>query len=87
MTDYSLAGFSSFGSVYTTPADPTDVTTTLHTILILLAICVTVTVVIVIASMVIAVAVFRRKWADYRYVFANIRHTAPPLHTHNCQFA
>ena len=70
-----------------TPADlSTDVTATLRTVLILLAVCVTITVVIIIVSMVIAVAVFRRKWSDYRYVFANIHHTTPPLHTHNCQF-
>ena len=69
VTDYSLAGFSSFGSVYMTPADPsTDVTATLRTVLILLAVCVIITVVIVIVSMVIAVAVFRRKWSDYTYV-------------------
>ena len=73
MTNYALAGFSSFGSEYTTPAGPaaagpTDVT------LIAIATSIGAVVVILIVVVVIAVGVTCRKWSKCRYV-------PTPLHT------
>ena len=77
MTNYTLAGYSSFGGVYLTPAGPTDVT------VIAVAICVVLIVVAIIVAMVIAVVVFCKKWSKYRYVCANPLH--PSMTVHVCQ--
>ena len=77
VTNYTLAGYSSFGGVYLTPAGPTDVT------VIAVAICVVLIVVGIIVAMVIAVVVFCKKWSKYRYVCANPLH--PSMTVHVCQ--
>ena len=71
MTNYELAGFSSFGSAFVTPAaaGSTDVT------LIAIAICIVVIVLISFVVIVIAVVVVCRKWSKCRYV--------PTLHYHS----
>ena len=69
MTNYALAGYSSFGSEYVTPAGPTDVT------VIAVTICVVLIVVTIIVAIVIAVAVLCKKQSKYRYVPIPLHHS------------